>query len=86
MDKSIRRDEICDDILQYVKTNFPIKDGEINKNSSLIDEGIVDSMNIIQLICYIEEKYNLNFTEEDMLNEHLVTTSGLAQIVLEKTI
>ena len=57
---------------------------EIHANTSLIAEGVVDSMTIIQLILYVENKYHVNFNEDDMLFDEMTNPLGFAGITFEK--
>ena len=82
--ENLHKESVSDCIIEFVKNHNSVGDNEIKGNTSLITEGLVDSNTIIQLITYIEDKYNVSFTEDDLLSEDIVTPFGLEKIIREK--
>lgn len=64
------------------------KFGDIkNDNSSqfnFIDSGFIDSLSIMKFIITVEQEFNIQFTDEDLLSGNFKTISGLAKIISAK--
>ena len=52
---------ITKEILDYLYENFPlaVESKPLPMNSSLYEAGILDSLGIIELVSFLEEKYNI---------------------------
>lgn len=54
--------------------------------ASFLDEGIIDSMNILQLVLFVEQKFGLSVKDEDIVPEHFDSVSKVAAFVESKTL
>jgi len=79
-------DSIITDIVQHIQTISSATQNEITAKSALIAEGILDSLAVISLITYLEEKYNINFEEGDMLSDDMTTPDGLSRMISSKLV
>jgi acyl carrier protein len=63
---------INEDIRFFVVENFLFgEDRGLLDDSSFIQEGIVDSTGIMQLVSYIQEQYLINIEDEELTPENL---------------
>ena len=59
-------------IRSFIIENFLFGNDEgLNDDSSFLDEGIVDSTGILELVSFIEEKFNISVEDEDLIPENL---------------
>ena len=72
---------IIDDVRESVK-QFINSELELNDNETLFDIGI-NSINYIELIIKLEKKYNIEFSDEYLLNDSQ-TINSLAQYLVDK--
>jgi acyl carrier protein len=72
------RNYIAKDIL-YLDTPFPHSD-----DASLLDQGVIDSMNILQLIMFVEKQFGLNVPDNDVMPENFDSVNRLAEYVRSK--
>ena len=66
------RQYISKDIL-YSQDPYPYADSD-----SLLDQGIIDSMNILQLILFIEKQFGFAIPDQDVVPDHFDSVSQLA--------
>ena len=62
--------EILNDVRIYIKKEFIVSEN-IEDDQSLTESGIIDSMGIINIIEYLESKYNIEIDDEDILQKTL---------------
>ncbi|HVN20293.1 MAG TPA: acyl carrier protein [Terriglobales bacterium] len=61
----------CDD--------FPLSDA-----ASFMEAGILDSVGVLQIILFLEERYRIKVADEEIVPENLDSILGLAQFVGRK--
>ncbi len=49
-----------------------------------VESGYVDSLGIIQFIAELEDQYNIEFTDGELVSEEFKCVGGLARIIEEK--
>jgi len=69
--QSILADFILDELAKGRKV-------EIKPNDDLLGEGIIDSLGILQLVAFIEEKFNVVIPDEDVVIEHFISVDALS--------
>lgn len=55
-----------------------------NTNDDLFEKGYIDSMNILEFICFIEEEFGVKFSNEDFISRKFRTIKGISEIISEK--
>ena len=61
-------------------------DGElISPDTNLFVAGVLDSFGFVQLITFLEETYQIKFTDEELLGNQLNSLSDMVEIVSRKT-
>ncbi len=68
-------------INQYIKTKEP--EG-FNDDYNLIDEGILDSLAIMNLIAWLEKHFSIEFDEGDIVLENFNSVNALLDFVQKK--
>ena len=59
---------------------------QILPDDDLLSEGIIDSLGILQLVGFIEEKFNFQIADEDVVLENFLSISALNQFLQSKNI
>lgn len=80
------RVETCrDQIRAFLASNFYIADADaLESDTSLLDQGIVDSTGVLEVIGFIEETFGITVEDSELLPENLDSIQGIAQYVLRK--
>jgi len=58
--------------------------GGFDDDYNLIDEGVLDSLAIINLVSYLEQQYQIEFGDNDIVPEHFSSVNTLFEFVREK--
>lgn len=80
-------EEIKENIKNYIIENCDIKDldlGDID-DINILEAGIVNSINVVEYLVFLEEEYDIDLIEEDMEFDDVVNLNKLAKLVCEKT-
>lgn len=74
-----------DKIRAFITNNFYVADGdELLDDSSLLDEGVVDSTGVLEVIAFIEETFEIQVDDAEMLPDNLDSIDKIAAFVARK--
>ena len=72
------------DVRNFVVANFLLgQTGTLTDDASFLEEGIIDSTGILELVSYLEEAYGIEITEEELVPENLDSINRIA-VYLER--
>ena len=73
-------------IKQYIVTEImhELDQNVLDNEAALIEGGIIDSMNLIKLVLFIEEKYGVAITDEELDMDNFMTVNALTKFVNKK--
>ncbi len=57
----------------------------LEDDQSLIQTGIIDSLDILKLLSFLKEKFGIEVTEEEVIPENFDTLNGIADFITNKT-
>ena len=57
---------------------------EIHDDDSLIDSGILDSLNILKLLCFMDEKFQIMPAEDEIYPENFDSINHIYNFIEEK--
>ncbi len=69
---------IADNIL-FSKNGYPH-----SLDASFLENGIIDSMNVLELVMFVEENYGLKVADEDIVPDNFDSVALLAQYIRRK--
>jgi acyl carrier protein len=76
--------EIREDILDFLKRQgFLDKTTTLQENDSLSETGVIDSITLLELIDFLERKYNVQIPVEMITPENFDTIAGISQSVMK---
>jgi len=83
----INIDFIKKNIKQFVIENFLFGSNEIlfSDDDSFLENGIIDSTGVLELIEYIEENYHLKCEDEELTPENLDSLNNITSYIIKKT-
>jgi acyl carrier protein len=75
------------EVRRFLQDNFPLSaDGvDLAGDDSLIEVGVIDSTGVLELIGFIEEHYEVEIADEEVLPENLDSITNITRFVGEKT-
>jgi acyl carrier protein len=72
-------------IRQFMEDTFLFAFGtDAGEEDNLFELGLVDSYGFVEMITFLEDKYGIKFTEEDMTSPRMMSSAGIFAIVDEK--
>ena len=75
-------DKIKEKIKEFIIENFLFgEDNDLNDDTSFLEEGIIDSTGVLELIEYLEEEFEIEIDDEDMIPENLDSLNNLEQFI-----
>lgn len=78
-------DDVQISIREFILTQFPLaQQREIADDDSLLVGGIVDSLGILEIVTFLEEKFEITVSTEEMLAENFDSIANLTGLVLHK--
>jgi len=77
---------IKEQVRQYIADNFLFsEDGyQLSDDVSFLEEGIVDSTGVLELVMFVEETFNVTVEDEEIVPENFDSVSRLAAYIRHK--
>jgi acyl carrier protein len=74
-------------VRDYIVENFLLgDDAGLDSSQSLLRTGIVDSTGIMELVMFLEERYQIEVIDAEMLPENLDTIDNIVRFVQRKSV
>jgi acyl carrier protein len=73
-------------IKAYILENFLFSDNgyELAEDASFLEEGIVDSTGVLELVMFVEETYDIAVEDEEIVPENFDSVGQLAAYISRK--
>jgi len=68
-------------IHDYIVANFLFDSGDVADDASLVDEGVLDSMGVLEVVMFVEERLGVAVSDEEVLPEHFGSIDALTAFV-----
>lgn len=76
---------IAEQVRAFVTTNFYVPDPSVlTDDTSLLDQGIVDSTGVLEVITFLEETFAITVADEEILPDNLDSIARIAGYVARK--
>ncbi len=70
----------------FIVENFLFgEDGNLKDDTSFLDEGIIDSTGILELVSFLEEEFSITVEDEELVPENLDSINNLVSYLEKKT-
>ncbi len=70
-------------IRSFIQKNFYVP-GALQDDASLLDQGIIDSTGVLEVVGFLEREFGIQVLDEEMLPENLDSISRIAAFVARK--
>ncbi len=78
MDNSIK-------VREFVVENFLFGDGEsLEDDTSFMEEGIIDSTGILELVFFLEETFSLSVEDDELVPDNMDSLQNIARYIGRK--
>lgn len=73
------------DLRSFVISNFLLgRQESLNDNDSFLEQGIIDSTGILELVAYLEETYGIEITEAELTPDNLDSINRIVAYLSRK--
>lgn len=77
--------EIKDKLREFIIENFLFGEADgLKDETSFLDEGIIDSTGILEVIDFLEEEFSIDVDDEELIPENLDSIKNLEAYVTKK--
>ena len=78
--------QIQGDLRRFVIDNFLFgkEDRRLSNDDSLLENGIMDSTSVLELVGFLENQYGVKIEDEDLVPENLDSVNSLASFLQRK--
>ena len=77
--------EYLETVRKFVVDNFLFGDGQqLHKDTSFLENGIIDSTGVLELITFLEETYGINIADDELVPENLDSLQNVTRFVERK--
>ncbi len=77
--------EIQNEIRDYIIENILFGDGEkLETDTSFQESGILDSLGLLEIITFVEEKFSIEIADSEVVPENLGTLRKISSFVKKK--
>lgn len=79
--------ELAQEIRQFIIDNclFGEDDGNLSDDDSFMEQGIVDSTGVLELVAFIEGKYGFKMKNDELVPENLDSINKLIRFIRRRT-
>ena len=76
---------VRDQITNFIMKQFPMaRSRHINDTDRLLENGILDSLGVLEIVSYVEEEFHITVTDEELLPENFQSIECLVSFVHRK--
>lgn len=77
--------EIEGDVRDFVITDFLFgKPTDLQPHESLLENGIIDSTGVLELVSFLEERYSITVEDDEVIPDNLDSIANIAAYVARK--
>ncbi len=74
-----------ENIKEFVVENFLFGDGDkVSNDTDFFEESIIDSTGILELVCFVEETYNVTISDDEIVQQNFSSVNNVASFVEKK--
>ena len=73
--------EIENKLIDYFKEKV---DTVVDSDTLLLEEKVIDSMGVIELVAFLEETYKVEFIDDDLTVDNFKTIDSIVKLIISK--
>jgi acyl carrier protein len=83
----LKEDEVVEAVLGFIRENFLYMrpDFEVSADDRLLERGIIDSLGVVEVLHFVEERFGVHPSDEDITEANFGSLRAIARYVLAKT-
>jgi acyl carrier protein len=73
------------EIRTFLDQNFPLyEEAKVDRDDSLVETGVIDSLGILELVDFVETRFDLRIPEDELLPENLDSVGNITRYLAQK--
>lgn len=76
--------EVMKNLIEFIVQNFQIDEDEISLDSSLIDEGVIDSFGLIEIAGFMNREYDLTIEDTEITVDNFGSIKKIVHFICSK--
>lgn len=72
------------EIRQFISENFIVGEAELASDDSLTQTGIIDSLGVLELVVFLEQRYGVRVSEAETLPQNLDSVNNVVRFLERK--
>jgi acyl carrier protein len=80
----VNQNIVAERIRKFLVQQFPATKN-VGNNESLLNNGLLDSLGILEVVAFIEKEFEIMVSDEDLLPENFGSVHSLSNFVGQKT-
>jgi acyl carrier protein len=76
--------DIAKRVREFITTNFYVATGELADDASLLEQGVVDSTGVLEVIGFLEKEYGIQVDDAEMVPDNLDSIGAIVAFVARK--
>ena len=82
---TLSKDLIVKETSEFIQERFPAFNGvDVDGETPLLDNGEIDSLGILDLMNFLEERFSIEMTDDDFLPDYFESLNTLSELVISK--
>lgn len=79
--------EVLSKVRGFIFENFLFdgEEGDLKNNASFLDQGIIDSTGVLELVDWLEEEFGIQVDDEELIPENLDSVDQLTAFIKKKS-
>jgi acyl carrier protein len=79
--------KIKEQVKQFIKENFLFSNNgfTLSDHASFVEEGVVDSTGVLELVAFVEDTYGLKVNDKEIVTENFDSLNSLVAFIERKT-
>ena len=79
--------EFAEAMRQFIIENFLFEEDEnLKEDTSFLENGIIDSTGILELVAFLEETYEITVEDEELIPENLDSIANVVNYLKQKQV
>jgi len=80
-----RKKEIQEALLEFITRNFMVERSDIKLDLSMIDEGIIDSFGLVEIVTFMETTFDMEVADDDMNRDNFGSVLKIVDYIYRQT-
>jgi acyl carrier protein len=76
--------QVIEVLRTFIKDELVPNLDHLDENQSLLEGAILDSLRIVKLVMFIEEKFDLNISDRELVPDNFETLSSISKLISNK--